>query len=182
MDPDDRARSDTPPAVDVWLVRHGQTEWSEAGRYAGWTDIALTATGEAHARHLRAVLPSGDDVSAWSSDLTRCIRTATLAGYRPLVDRRLRELDFGTIEGRTWDELSPEDQVALVDFEGFAAHEGESVIQMRDRVHAFLDELEPGRHVVVTHGGVVRLLLREAGRDVAVAPAQVEQLRWPLPG
>lgn len=181
MDPGDRPRSGAVPAVDLWLVRHGQTEWSEAGRFAGWTDVALTATGETRARNLRAVLPSGDDVSAWSSDLTRCVRTAELAGYRPRVDRRLRELDFGTIDGLTWGDLQPEDQAALIDFDGFAAPAGESVTQLRARVHGFLDDLAPGRHVVVTHGGVVRLLLREAGRDGAVAPAQVEQLRWPLP-
>lgn len=166
--------------VELWLVRHGQTEWSRAGRYTGWTDVALTEEGEAQARALGEQLPRGPDVSAWSSDLARCRRTAALAGLAPTVDTRLRELDFGEIEGRTWDEIAPADQEGLLAFDRFVAPGGESVTQLRERLHAFLDELPPGRHVVVTHGGVVRLLLREAGRDGAVAPAQVERLAWPL--
>lgn len=167
------------PTVELWVVRHGQTEWSEAGRYAGWADIALTAAGEDQARQLRDQLPHGDDVAAWSSDLARCRETARLAGLTPAVDPRLRELDFGAIEGSTWDELAPDVQAGILAFESFAAPGGESVAELEARVRSFLDALPPGRHVVVTHGGVVRLLLRLAGRDGIVRPAQVERLLWP---
>ncbi|MGN6693708.1 MAG: histidine phosphatase family protein [Aquihabitans sp.] len=169
------------PTVELWLVRHGQTEWSEAGRYAGWADIALTPAGIEQARAARGDLPAGDDVSAWSSDLARCRETARAAGLQPAFDDRLRELDFGTIEGATWDELAPDVQAAIVAFDSFEAPGGESVAQLRTRVVAFLDGLPPGRHVVVTHGGVVRLLLRMAGRDAIVTPAQVEHMAWPQP-
>lgn len=165
-------------AVEVWLVRHGHTEWSEAGRYTGWTDIALTPEGEAQARSLASMLPTGPDVTAWSSDLSRCARTAQLAGLEPMVDRRLRELDFGAIEGLTWDEVPVDLQEALMSFDDFAAPDGESVVDFGARVSSFLDELSPGRHVVVTHGGVLRLLLRAAGRDIAVAPGHVERITW----
>ena len=166
-------------AVEVWLVRHGHTEWSGAGRYTGWTDVALTPEGEAQARSLPSMLPAGPDVTAWSSDLARCVRTAELAGLEPRVDRRLRELDFGAIEGLTWDEVPTDLQEALMSFDDFEAPDGESVDAFRARVFAFLDELPPGRHIVVTHGGVVRLLLRAARHDIAVTPGQVEHIRWP---
>lgn len=180
MDADDLTATERTLLVEVWLVRHGQTAWSDAARYTGWSDVALTAAGEARARELAPLLPAGPDVTAWSSDLDRCVRTAQLAGLEPRIDRRLRELDFGELDGLTWEQLSEAHRSAVVAFEDFAAPGGESVSQLRARVHAFFEELEPGRHIVVTHGGVVRSLLREVGRDGAVAPAQVEHLVWPL--
>ncbi len=169
--------------LQLWLVRHGHTSWSREGRYAGWTDLPLSEEGEAQARALAAELPDGDDVSVWSSDLQRCVRTAELAGLAPRLDTRLRELDFGDIEGATWDELSPPTQSALAEFDEFAAPNGESVAQLHERVHRFLDELTPGRHIIVTHGGVVRMLLREQGADGLVTPARVVRLdRAPAAG
>ena len=168
--------------LDVWLVRHGETEWSAARRFAGWTDLALTPAGEEQAAALAGTLPTGADVRAWTSDLRRCIDTARLAGLDAVADARLRELDFGDIDGATWDELAPDLQEQLLGFDGFAAPNGESSAELQARVHDFLRSLVPGRHVVVTHGGVVRLLLREAGGDAAVVPGQVVRLQYPAAG
>ncbi|HMQ26243.1 MAG TPA: histidine phosphatase family protein [Acidimicrobiales bacterium] len=165
--------------MELWLVRHGRTAWSDEGRYAGWTDLALTAEGEAQARDLARLLPAGPDVSAWSSDLLRCTATARLAGLEPVTDPRLRELSFGALEGATWDELTPQQQADVVAFDPFVAPGGESVAELRTRVRQFLDELAPGRHIVFTHGGVVRMLLRDTGADRWVSPAQVEHMAWP---
>jgi len=178
-DPTDDEAAAGASAVALWLVRHGQTAWSEAGRYAGWTDVALTPAGEQQARDLRGRLPHGDGVAAWSSDLSRCRETARLAGLDPRLDARLRELDFGAVEGATWAELTPEVRVGLLAFDSFAAPGGESVAQLEVRIREFLDGLPPGRHIVVTHGGVIRLLLRLAGQDGIVAPVQVERMVWP---
>jgi probable phosphoglycerate mutase len=168
--------------LDVWLIRHGETEWSAAGRFAGWTDLALTATGEAQANALAGSLPAGPGVRAWTSDLRRCVDTARRAGLRATADPRLRELDFGDIDGATWDELSADVQQQVLAFDGFAAPNGESVEHMRARVQEFLRSLGAGCHVVVTHGGVVRQLLRDAGADGAVATGAVVRLQFEAAG
>ena len=92
--------------------------------------------------------------------------------------RRLRELSFGSLEGRRWDDLDQADKDALARFEGFAAPGGESLEALRRRVHEFLGELVPGPHLVFTHGGVIRLLCHDAGVTRFVRPASLTVLDW----
>ena len=157
----------------LWLVRHAETEWSRSGRLCGWTDVALNERGRQQARALAERLVGHRFTTAWSSDLRRAVETARLAYVDPSIDPRLRELSFGAIEGARWSDLEPDLQVALTRFDGFAAPRGEDVNSLRRRVHAFIGGLPPGDHLIFTHGGVVRLLLREAGIDRAIGPAEV---------
>jgi probable phosphoglycerate mutase len=128
------------------------------------------------------VLPRRSDLSLiayeylWSSDLQRCVETARIVAGEPIVDKRLREFDFGTIEGLRFDELDAATQDGLVSFDGFAAPGGETVPEFRQRIEEFFDELPRGRHVIVTHGGVIRLLLRQQGHDFRVAPGGLVHL------
>ena len=149
--------------LDLWLVRHGETEWNLAGRFCGWSDPPLTAGGRSQAGALRRVLASRLFDSCSSSPSIRSIETARLAYGEPAADERLRELNFGDIEGFTWMECSRDVQQRLSDYETFEAPNGESVGQLSDRVIQLLRELGPGRHLVFTHGGVIRLLLGRAG-------------------
>ena len=144
--------------LDLWLVRHGATAWTTARRFCGWSDPPLSEKGRAQARALRPRLEAYSFDSVLSSSSIRAVETARLAYGEPLRDERLRELDFGDIEGSTWPECAPELQQGLLDFERFAAPNGESVAQLAERVTQVLRELRPGRHLIVTHGGVVRLL------------------------
>jgi probable phosphoglycerate mutase len=130
----------------LWLVRHGETAWSAAGRFNGWRDLSLSDRGRAQARALADRLRGRRFQAIWSSDLRRAVETARLAYGEPSVDRRLRELDFGALEGRTWQELDEPTQRALIDFEGFEASDGESVASMRSRVMSFVGGLEAGDH------------------------------------
>ena len=68
-------------------------------------------------------------------------------------------------------------QGALLEFEGFEAPGGESTTALRQRMVSFLRGLPGGEHVLFTHGGVIRVLLREAGRDARVAPGELVRLR-----
>lgn len=86
----------------LWLVRHGETDWSRAGRHTGSTDLPLTAEGEAHARALENVLGKEHFSAVYSSPLERARRTAELAGFpEAAVTPLLREFDYGDYEGLT---------------------------------------------------------------------------------
>jgi 2,3-bisphosphoglycerate-dependent phosphoglycerate mutase len=154
----------------LWLVRHGATEWSDAGRLNGWTDISLNEVGRRQSERLRLHLGPIDFDGIWSSDLARATETARLAVGRAVPDPRLRELDFGDLEGRTWAECPQAMQKELLAFDGFVAPRGESVRRLKDRVFHFAGTLSRGDHLVFTHGGVIRVLSRGADRDVHVEP------------
>lgn len=162
--------------MTLFLVRHGATDWTEAGRFNGVTDVPLNETGRDQARRLKEVSSSMRFTSVWSSDLVRSIETAELSIGSVGRDPRLRELDFGDLEGRTWDECPPAVQEELIAFDGFAAPGGESVAGLAERVQNFLGELGPGDHLLFTHGGVIRLLLRATGRDEHVHPGELAGL------
>jgi probable phosphoglycerate mutase len=148
---------------ELWLVRHGETKWNAAGRFCGRSDPPLTERGRSQARELRPALRNREFDSCLSSPSVRSVETARLAYGEPALDARLHELDFGDIEGVTWTECSDDLRRKLADYEAFAAPNGESVAQLSDRVTELLDELGAGRHLVFTHGGVIRLLLGRAG-------------------
>jgi probable phosphoglycerate mutase len=87
---------------ELILIRHGQTEWSLSGQHAGRTDIPLTDAGEVTAKSLAPRLAQRHLAAAFSSPLSRAMRTAELAGLtgvRPDAD--LMEWDYGSYEGLT---------------------------------------------------------------------------------
>jgi broad specificity phosphatase PhoE len=87
---------------DIWLVRHGETEWTISKQHTGKTDIPLTAAGEQQGRALAPVLAEHGFAAVFTSPLQRAKRTAELAGFGDArVDARLVELDYGDYEGRT---------------------------------------------------------------------------------
>jgi probable phosphoglycerate mutase len=164
---------------ELWLVRHGETLANRGRSLAGWADVPLTEHGEAQAAALRPVLEGERFDGVWCSDLCRAAGTARLAfaaAARP--DPRLREMSFGALEGVHWEALEERWQQALVRFEGFEPPGGETFEDLRARVLAFVDSLPPGRHLLFTHGGVVRLLSREVGEDQFVSNATVLVIDW----
>jgi probable phosphoglycerate mutase len=164
--------------VELWLVRHGETTRSVRRELAGWADPPLTARGEDEAKALRQVLNGRSFTSTWSSDLTRAVTTARLAWGEPRQDPRLRELHFGSLEGRRWPDLDPDCHNRLMAFEDFAAPGGESVRQLRRRLLAFVDELDPGQHLVFTHGGTIRALCQDIGVNRFVGTGSVVAVDW----
>lgn len=167
------------PNLELWLVRHGETPASRDRMLAGWTDVPLTPEGERQAAALRPRLAGQAFASVWSSDLARALRTARLAWGEPRQDPRLRELGFGRLEGRAWSSLEPTEQDAIVRFAGLTAPAGESFDELRARVLSFVADLGHGRHLLFTHGGVVRLLSREAGEDSFVPTGTLLVVDWP---
>jgi|DewCreStandDraft_2_1066082.scaffolds.fasta_scaffold00485_7 probable phosphoglycerate mutase len=157
------------------LVRHGATAWTAQHRLLGWTDLPLSADGEAQARALRGRLHGPFD-RVYSSDLERARRTAALAWGLARPEPRLREIHFGAWEGADWFALPEDARQALLRFDDFAAPGGESTRDLVRRVLAFVEELPPGCHLLFTHGGVVRALLRACGEDAFPAPCEVREI------
>ena len=143
---------------ELWLVRHGQTDWNRDRRLQGRAEIPLNQQGRQEAAALRLVLRDHLFAGVWASSATRSVVTAQLAYGEAIVDARLDEFDFGRLEGMTWSELPSEVQQALLAFDGFAAPGGESVADFRYRVEEFFNGLPEGRHLIFSHGGVIRVL------------------------
>jgi len=146
-------------ALDVYLIRHGATEWTHTGQHTGRTDLPLLPEGEAQARHLGEVLRGVRFDAAWSSDLLRARRTAELAGFAsPTVTALLREFDYGEYEGVTTADIHRE----RPDWELFrdGCPGGESPAEAAARARAFLTGLATveGTVAVFSHGHFMRAL------------------------
>lgn len=165
-------------SLRLLLVRHGTTDRMDARRFNGWDDVPLNDRGRIEAVELQ--IAARDWVGVWSSDLARAHDTARLAGFAPIVDSRLRELNFGLLEGVSWDELDDATQWSLAEFDSFVAPNGESTADLRTRVESFVADLIEGDHLIFTHGGVIRLLLRAAGRDEHVPAGHSVEIEMPL--
>lgn len=161
-------------------MRHGETTWNQQGKFCGRSDPALTDQGRRQAAALRTLISDVVFDRVVSSPSLRAVETARLAHGEPEVDDRLCEIDFGDLEGRTWAECPAHVQQRLLDYDSFEAPRGESVRQLGDRVLAFLHDLGPGRHLVVTHGGVIRLLTGLASVTEYPKVASVTRLRASL--
>jgi probable phosphoglycerate mutase len=91
---------------ELWLVRHGQTEWSRDGRHTSTTDLPLLPEGEDVARKLRERLAGREFALVLSSPRLRARRTAELAGFTDVeVTEDLAEWSYGDYEGITTDEI-----------------------------------------------------------------------------
>lgn len=152
------------------LIRHAQPEEDARGRCYGRLDVGLSPAGLASAERLAVSLRDVEFDGVYVSPRRRAVQTAAALDGTPSVDDRLRELDFGELEGRTYDEIERErpeffrrwmETPTLVRFPG-----GESYAELRERVAAAVDDVVaalPGRTVaLVSHGGVIRAALAVA--------------------
>jgi len=138
------------------LIRHPEPV-IEPGICYGRLDI-LAKNAEAAAERLRAELPP--DLPVWSSPLRRCRELAELLHPAPRFDQRLAEMDFGLWEGRPWDSIPRTELDAwAADIAGYTPPGGESPRDVQRRVLDFINELAVPQAVLVTHAGVIRLLL-----------------------
>jgi len=183
---------------ELILVRHGQTEWSAAGRHTGRTDIPLTPKGESSAAALAPMLARALDgtrlAAVFTSPAQRAVRTAELAGLgapgapgsvggpAPRQDPDLWEWDYGGYEGVTTAEIQRErpDWSLWRDgvIPGDAEHPGESVESVGERVDRVLKRAEPlltdGDVALVAHGHVLRIL---TARYLTLPPADGKLFR-----
>lgn len=163
--------------VEVWFVRHGETEWNQQGRMQGWTDIPLNGAGEAQARLLAPWLAQHNFDSVHSSDLSRAAHTARLAYGEPNLTPALREAHFGEWEGESW-EAREDIRRSLLSFDTFVAPGGEDAAKIKLRLEAFLSSLPTGRHLCFSHGGAIRAILRQTGADQRIYNCSVVAINW----
>jgi broad specificity phosphatase PhoE len=152
---------------DLILLRHGETEWSKAGKHTGRTDIPLTSAGEKAAAALAPMLARRDIVVVFSSPAQRAIQTAELAGLTSVKqDPDLWEWDYGGYEGLTTPQIQEQRPGWYLWRDGVipgdAAHPGETVQQVGERVDRVLARAVPllpgGDVALVAHGHVLRVL------------------------
>ena len=93
--------------IELWLVRHGETEWSADGRHTSTTDIPLTDRGRERARELRDYLAGRKFAAVYVSPMQRARETCEIAGYGDvaIVDPNLMEWNYGESEGKTTAEM-----------------------------------------------------------------------------
>ena len=156
--------------MKIYLVRHGETDWNQAGLLQGQTDIALNAQGLEQAREAAERLKEVPFEIAFCSPLIRAKRTAeTIIGDRKITlttDERLRELNFGPWEGVDIRSIKDAASQPFTNPGSYIPPVGaESFAQLYKRSGEFVDQvLLPleGTYetvLVVAHGGVSRSIL-----------------------
>lgn len=96
--------------TELWLIRHGETEWSANGRHTSRTDLPLTEVGRQRAARLGKYLAGTTFAAVLRSPMLRAKQTCDIAGFggQAVVDNDLREWDYGVYEGRTSAEIQEE--------------------------------------------------------------------------
>lgn len=143
----------------IWLVRHGETQWSISGQHTGSTDIALTPEGRLQAVAIGKLLAGQHFDHVFASPMLRAQETGRLAGFgdRIRVHEGLLEFDYGDFEGLTTEQI----WATHPDWELFrdGCPGGERPEQMAKRVDALLEELrELGNLLLFGHGHCFRSL------------------------
>jgi len=159
---------------EVWIARHGETEWSRDGRHTGRTDPPLTETGREQARALGRMLAGREFALVLMSPLRRARDTAALAGIQAQPLDELRELDYGDYEGVTTSQIRetvPDWSVWTHPSPG-----GESLDAAAARADAVIARAAAagGDVLLVSHGHILRVL---AARWLQQAPAFGAHLR-----
>jgi probable phosphoglycerate mutase len=146
-------------AQKIFLIRHGETEWSASGRHTGRTDVPLTVAGRRAAEGIKEAL-QGLRLEVWTSPLDRARETSRLAGFPSApFDDDLREWDYGVYEGRTTLEIrqeTPDWSIWLAPITN-----GESLDQVAARARRVIDRVtanEGSDIALFAHGHFLRIL------------------------
>lgn len=143
----------------IYLIRHGETEWSLSGQHTGRTDIPLTRSGRKMAEQLATVLAGEDFEQVMTSPLQRARETCAVAGLGPqaVVEPDLAEWHYGDYEGLTTSEIQAQAPDWLLFRDGCPG--GESPEQVGTRVDRLIATVRsvPGHVALFGHGHLFRL-------------------------
>lgn len=175
--------------VRIILARHGETIWNAEGRFQGHSSVGLSARGRLQARHLATNLarlaPTPQVIRA--SELARVQQTmqpfVDMTGLPVTLDRRLREINTGTWDGRTFEEVAqefPESLLAIRHGEDLRRGGGETFAELRQRMTEALTEICQSSVEQVPENGLLTALVFTHGGSIRVAA--VEALGLPAGG
>jgi probable phosphoglycerate mutase len=176
---------------ELWLIRHGETEWSASGQHTGRTDIPLTEAGIRQAQALGRYLAGRAFALVLTSPLSRAADTCGLAGYGDVAQPSddLLEWDYGQAEGRTTAEMRRERPGWSVWNGGPPG--GETVEQVGDRADRVIARAveASGDAALFAHAHVLRILAARwlglppgDGQLFILGPASVSVLGWEREG
>jgi len=172
---------------ELWLIRHGETEWSRSGAHTGRTDLPLTDAGLENASVLGRLLAGRRFAMVLTSPMGRARETCRLAGYADAaqVDPNLCEWDYGDYEGRTTLDIRKE----VPDWSLWVAGppHGETIDQVARRAESVIARAQQadGDAALFAHGHILRVLAScwiglqpQAGRLLALGTASVSTLGY----
>src|SRR6185312_11538481 len=176
--------------TELWLIRHGETEWSLSRKHTGRTDIGLTERGRSRAVELREYLAGKKFAAVLTSPLKRARETCEVAGFGDVakVDSGLREWDYGVHEGRTTEEIRAETPGWSVWANEIP--EGETLEQVGERADGVIDRAlaaagDGERVALFAHAHILRVLAARwvglearEGRLFVLGTGSVSVLGW----
>ena len=172
---------------EIWLVRHGETEWSRTGAHTGRTDLPLTAAGRDNAAALGRYLAGRHFSLVLCSPMQRARETCRLAGFGDVAqaEPNLCEWDYGDFEGRTTAEIQKEIPEWSLWVSG--VRNGETIGQVAARADAVIARAlqADGDVALFAHGHILRILAArwlglpgDAGRLLALGTAALSSLGY----
>jgi broad specificity phosphatase PhoE len=176
--------------TELWLVRHGETEWSLSGAHTSRTDIPLTDHGRKRAEELRDYLKNTKFDAVFVSPMQRARETCAIAGFGDVakVDEGLREWDYGIYEGKTTKEIQA--QIPGWSVWKNEIIDGETVEHVGERADGVIAqalEAAPGggKVALFAHAHILRILAArwiglaaEGGSLLALGTGSVSVLGW----
>lgn len=150
----------TDPKKEIWLMRHGETEWSAQGMHTSRTDLPLLPSGIKQAEELRDKLQGRRFGLVLVSPMQRARETCRLAGYGDVarVTDDLKEWDYGAYEGRTTADIRKDRPTWSLWHDGVI--DGESIAHVGSRVERVIEQClgTNGDVALFAHGHVLRIL------------------------
>jgi probable phosphoglycerate mutase len=176
--------------VELWVVRHGETEWSASGKHTSRTDVPLTEQGRMRAERLRDYLKGIRFDAVLVSPMQRARETCEIAGLggQAVVDEGLKEWDYGIYEGRTTAEIREEEpgwSVWTSEIKG-----GETVEHVGERADGVIARAlaaggGAGKVILFAHAHILRILAARwvglpatDGAMLALGTGSVSVLGW----
>jgi len=157
--------------MQLWLIRHGETDWNVQRRFQGSSEEPLNENGQKQAKSLAPRLQNMHFDAIYASDLIRVRQTAELAldsrSNQVQFDARLREVDFGNWEGLQWEEIRtryPDDFARWIADRNENPHGGDTLSDVVERVKNFLQDIrqqhnEDATILLFAHGGSLAILI-----------------------
>jgi alpha-ribazole phosphatase len=161
--------------MKLYLIRHGETEYTAQKRYCGFSNPPLNATGKASAKSISSILDKIRFSKIYASDLSRAVQSAKIIfpNKEPILSKVYREMNFGIFDGYDYKTLSKDYsdmyQLWIEDPINTSIPEAESFNEFKNRVKygfgKLLTENNEGNIALITHAGVIRIILYEIMRQ-----------------